>query len=384
LALLPISGCWVVIGESFDGYSRLADGGAGTDAGPGNDADADGAPLPPGFSSAPHQVGNCLAKFTVANGVGYPSELPSAIRIADNDGLNTDTDPRCYKTSPPLPYCLLFASTVDIPAGGYLGTEGSRPLAIVALDDIILGGILDIAGADGPGNPGPGSHIAGASPNFGGGGGNVEPGADGCGQAGGAAIPTPQLVGGGNGGGTAAANANCRRGGAGGGAVQLVSLCGAVRMPRPGNINASGGGGSGAADPTCPLGFGGGAGGTVWVQGTDFTFDGVGGATVDLFGGGGGGGSCRDNGADPWTAVDTGDRDKGKAGAVCGGGATGGLGGIGGRVTMPPKGGLAGTPAAGEATCGGGGGGRGRIVIQTPNADCANYPFGISCTAMKP
>jgi hypothetical protein len=383
-AALPVTGCWVVIGESFDGYSRRGDGGAGLDGGSldGDVKDGDAAPL--GFGSTPHQVGACMPHFTVANGIGYPSEVPAPIRIADSDGVNTDTDPRCFKTSPPLPYCLLFASTFEIAPTGYLGTEGSRPLAIVAVDDLIINGNLDVAGADGPGNPGPGSHSAGAAPKFGGGGGNAEPGADGCGQSGGAAIAVPTLVGGGNGGGTSDPNPACQRGGGGGGAVQLVSLCGAVRIPRPGNINASGGGGSGTDDALCPLGFGGGAGGTVWVQAGDFTFDGVGGATLHLFGGGGGGGSCRDTAASAWTGVTTGDRDNGKAGAACGSGATGGTGGIGGRLGNPPVSGAAGTPSTGEATCGGGGGGRGRIVIQTPTADCANYPFAsVSCVAKK-
>ncbi len=400
VAALPVTGCWVVIGESFDGYSRRGDGGTELDGGSLDgdlrDGDADVVPLPLGFTAEPHAVGACLAKFKVSNNVGYPTVQtpPGPVTIAtpatagDVDELDTDKDPRCYVATPALPYCLIFASTFEIQEGAHLGVFGSRALAIVATGDITIQrkGILDVGAFDGPGALGPGEHPGGNAATFGGGGGNAEPGGSACGQAGGDAIAVPRLVGGGNGGGGRSnPNPACRQGGGGGGAVQLVSLCGSVRMIDNANINATGGGGNATTDNACPDGFGGGAGGTVWVQGADFLFDTANGSTVDLYGGGGGGGGCRDNAGVGWTAAAGPDRDNGAAGATCAGsGAMGGHGGAGGRISATVQPGVAGTAGTGEAKCGGGSGGRGRIVIQTPSADCANYPFvAVSCVALK-
>ncbi len=399
-AAVPITGCWVVIGESFDGYSRRGDGGTEVDGGVADvdakDVDPDIVPLPLGFSAEPHAVGACLAKFTVANNVGYPTVTtpPGPVTIVTPategvaDELNTDQDPRCYVTTPALPYCLIFASTFEIQEGAHLGVFGSRALAIVATGDITIQrtGILDVGAFDGPGVLGPGPHPDGNAPSVGGGGGNAEPGASACGQPGGPAIAAPRLIGGGNGGARGGdASVACRQGGGGGGAVQLVSLCGSIRMIGNANINATGGGGNASTDTTCPDGFGGGAGGTVWVQGADFVFDTTNGSTVDVFGGGGGGGGCRDSAGVAWTAAALPDRDDGGLGAICAGsGASGGHGGAGSRKSTSPQPGGAGTPGTGEATCGGAAGGRGRIVIQTPNADCGNYPFSsVSCVARK-
>lgn len=396
-AALPITGCWVVIGESFDGYSRRGDSGAGLDGSTldgGTDADADVIPLPLGFSAEPHAVGTCLAKFTVANNVGYPTVQtpPGPVTIVPRAGdektdpFDTDKDPRCYKAEPALPYCLIFASTFEIADMGHLGAFGKRPLAIVTTGDIVLRdhSVLDVGAFNAPGAPGPGSHTDGSSSTFGGGGGNAEPGAPGCTDTGGPAITDVRWVGGGNGGATGAANPACRHGGGGGGAVQLVSLCGEIRMEGSANINATGGAGGTSSDNECPQGFGGGAGGTVWLQGADLVLDRANGSTVDVYGGGGAGGGCRNNSGLAWTPG-TAEREDGGTGAMCvGSGATGGRGGAGGRyvTTVPP--GLAGTPGTGEAACGGGSGGRGRIVINTPTADCANYPFlPITCLARK-
>ncbi|NOU33509.1 MAG: hypothetical protein HOO96_36900, partial [Polyangiaceae bacterium] len=278
-AALPVTGCWVVIGESFDGYSRRGDGG-GVDGGAPDavsDVVEDRPPLPPGFTSAPHAVGTCLAKFTVSNNVGYPpSEIvPTAMTIvpitdaADpTDKLDTDKDPRCYRTTPELPYCLLYVSTLEITSGAVLGAFGSRPVAIVATGDITIrqDGVLNVGAFDAPQPGGPGAHDGGNALTFRGGGGNAEPGASGCTDQGGAAISPAGLVGGGNGGkGRTDGNPACRQGGGGGGAVQLVSLCGTVRLDGNGTIDATGGGGGTSNDPACPGGFGGGAGGTVWV-----------------------------------------------------------------------------------------------------------------------
>ncbi|NOU27673.1 MAG: hypothetical protein HOO96_07205, partial [Polyangiaceae bacterium] len=114
------------------------------------------------------------------------------------------------------------------------------------------------------------------------------------------------------------------------------------------------------------------------VQGTDFAVDAVGGAGIDVYGGGGSGGACRDTaGSGAWSAAPAeGVRNDGGAGAMCAAsGATGGRGGTGGRMSTTTKPGVAGAAGTGEAACGGGSGGSGRIVIETPTANCASYPM---------
>ncbi len=390
-----LGGCWVVLGESFTGYASLGDAGTGgaTDGGPdtgdgGGDArDSGVAETGTGTdaSSAPHAIDDCLPKFVVSNGIGYPTRAPPPLEItAALDALDTDSDARCV-FGPATPYCLLLATSIHIATGAKLGTVGKRPLVVMAVHDLTIddNGLLDLAGGESGSFPGPGDHGRGAATGAGGGGGNAEPGGgSACGAIGGPTIDTA-LVAGGNGGGALDPQQGCRLGGSGGGAVQLVSLCGAITVR--GTINASGGGGGPVAAPdvTCPEGYGGGAGGTVWFQAaTKVTFDAVT-AQVDLAGGGGGGGACRATGANPWTVGTAGNRSAAGGGGACAGptGGPGGAGAVGGTNARAPAAGGVGT-GGGETKCGGGGGARGRLVLQAPSTKCADAPNTGLCTEL--
>lgn len=381
----PTLGCWVLVGESFDGYSSTSadsdaggtsdTGAQGEGGGPGRDGspEKEAGSTPDGgdagtVDAAPHPIDDCTPTFQVANGIAYPTHANDTVELISPDGGNFDTtdDVRCYGGTS-LPYCLVIAKNLTIPTGKKLGAYGRRPLVLMAVQDVTIeaDGILDIAGSDGPSIPGPGKHDDGRGDGFGSGGGNGEPGAGACGANGGAAIPLG-LVGGGNGG-KSIAGTFCQQGGSGGGAVQIVSLCGKISIA--GYINGNGGGASTGDSNDCAQGFGGGAGGTVWLQaGTPIALD-QGSSKIQLAGGGGSGGSCRAVPTDAWTTGSNGYVNMAGGPGTCGG-PTGGLAGDGGIGGDAPGAGQAGSPGSGEATCGGGGGGRGKLVLQAPLTTC--------------
>ncbi len=384
--LVPLlGGCWVVLGESFTGYTNLVPssdaGDAGdatgtTDAPITTDAGDGGGAIDAAFDAAPHPIDDCTPRFVVANGIQYPAQAPPALDITSTLQVDTDTYAGCIPVAgPSTPYCLLLFYELHIGVDAKLQTAGSRPLVVMTVQNLTMenNALLDVAGGDTGSFPGAGPHTKGAATGPGGGGGNAEPGGGStCGATGGSPIEIG-LFAGGNGGGALDARQGCRVGGSGGGAVQLVSLCGTITIR--GTIEASGGGGGGGAmaDQGCPDGYGGGAGGTVWMQSDKkIVFDSAT-AAIKLSGGGGGGGACRPTAADPWTSGGAASRADAGVGGTCAGatGGPGGVGGVGGQAgaANPPGTGAQGT---GDARCGGGGGARGRLVLQAPETTCAD------------
>lgn len=363
LAAPVLTGCMVLIGESFDGYVAR-----------GPDAGADAADSGSTFSSAPHAIGDCVPTFTVANGVGYPDQAPATFDVPPGTtGLVTDDDARCLQPAglPKLPYCLLLASSVKV--RGFLGAAGTRPLVVVGVHDVEISGAINVAGEDAFGKLGPGANEVGNANALGGGGASpTANGGDGCTGGGGLAFGLDAgLRGGGSGGGGLLPNPECHGGGNGGGALQIVSLCGTVKLTGNANLNANGGGGASVTNAACASGFGGGGGGSVWIQAASFQLDKANGATIDLLGGGGAGGTCRESAADPWTAgTNAAGRTQGN-GATCTN-ATGGAGAIGadGPVADAGANGSATPPA--ESTCGGGGGAVGVAVLVTDVGKCTD------------
>jgi hypothetical protein len=427
LGLAPLlGGCGALLGESFDGYSAdpsVTDGGDSgpttTDSSPDALQPDAGVPVEAGLPVVSPAIDDCSPSFLVSNGVSYPAnsqgpcEIPHACPMLSSnpDGfsiaLDTDSDKVCYGGNDSrTPYCLILASSIRVKAPYGLFVSGSRPLVFVAVHDFIVeeGAMLNVAGAGEGGasqglrRAGPGDHKAGSSPSRGGGGGNAETGGKTatCGQEPGAAVDvTAGLVGGGHGGGILSPTqltGRCLSGGLGGGAVQIVSLCGTIRID--GVIDATGGAGSGGATldtasppaDDCPNGAGGGAGGTVWLQAARaITFQRLTGPNVDLSGGGGGGGACRNAPGEMWREGGAGNNPDFSSsptpgvGASCSGGSIGGSGGAG--ASFAAVAGIGASPPQivipGAAGCGGGGGGRGRLVLQVPQGRSCDdaFPF---------
>jgi hypothetical protein len=217
--------------------------------------------------------------------------------------------------------------TISIPNTASIVAKGSRPLEFLAVNSLILGGVIDVSGANavrgdlttgtggaggggggkrtddvtaahggGPGGGGPGTvdhNNGGGGGGFGGRGargGTCNSGVDCPGESGTGGTAGPAYgnlnvaLQGGSGGGPGAVDA---RGGGGGGAVALVGA--SVVVQSTGVIAANGGagdtGGGGAS--------GGGSGGGVIVHGNSVTIDGV---IVANGGAGGAGGCCGDGG----------------------------------------------------------------------------------------
>jgi hypothetical protein len=353
-----------------------------------DDAGAESPSYPP--------LDDCNPTFLASNGILYPRHsngprvfeaVPPEMRTKINTNhASPDCDPSDAE------HCVIVASSIHIASGADVGVSGERPLVLLASGDITLDGVLNVAGGDGNQFQleygGPGDHTRGMSRSVSGGGGNSTQGGGSCdGTGAGPSIPlSAGLLGGGHGSQQPdELGMNCIAGGGGGGAVQIVSLCGEIRIRW--YLNASGGGGRGGGQnwSGCPNGNGGGAGGTVWLQGRALSF-GEASMFVQLSGGGGGGGSCQSS---PDAELVPGNPGKGStqivsdwqvSGATCGSNI-GGRGGSGGRrEILPMRGGEAtplGMPAL--ARCGGGGGARGRLVLQDlPNtcADVANATDG--------
>jgi hypothetical protein len=261
-----------------------------------------------------------------------------------------------------------------------LDVRGPNPVALVALGDITINGIVDAQGSGSNGcgsgsdvrDPGPGgfaggqSETAGSGKGGGGSGSSVsseESGGGGAGHAatgGSGAKPTLHvtspaggsitgdeqvtvLFGGAGGGGGGSGGNSGGDGGGGGGAVQLVAG-GTVRIAGANHgINASGCGGEGASDS----GGGGGAGGTILIEAPMIVIDGAG---IAVNGGGGGGAGSNDTDGQPGLLAST----------AANGGNGSGTGGKGGAA-----GGTAGLPGTYNARGGGGGGAVGRVRLNT-------------------
>jgi hypothetical protein len=280
---------------------------------------------------------------------------------------------------------VLSVSSFTLASGASVRILGSRPLVIVAANDITISGLMS-AGASGT-SPGSGGGLAGECTSGtgtngasqqddnantggigGGGGGYGAAGGSGAavantsasGVAGGAeegAVALVPLRGGCSGG---SGGFGGGAGGAGGGAVQLVAG-GTITLSDGAQITARGGGGR-AGSASSSGGGGGGSGGAVLIESVNVTVDGV----LTAQGGSGGEGadffSAGQNGRDGRHLDDT---------AAAGGnglslGGDGGSGGVGGGAAGP---GSQGPGDISFAQGGGGGGGAvGRIRITSPNS----------------
>jgi hypothetical protein len=284
-------------------------------------------------------------------------------------GVTLTTSPQTDGSAPSV--AVLHVNRLQIVTGVTLRVIGNTSLVIVAGNEVVLDGILDIGGAQalpGAGGyqpmQGPGSGQPGQSePVFGydsggGGAGYGTPGGrggDGGGFPGGNGglpygVSPPAALLGGSGGGQGAEN-GCPipRGGGGGGALLVAS---ATRIIVNGGIRAGGGGGMGGTNcGSSPGGGGGGAGGQIDLQAPDFAFSPTTFVLAANGGGGGGGGNGAMDGFDGLLS------DMPAAGGQPGG--SGGRGGPGSVLNMP---GLDGVNSSNNG--GGGGGGGGRITVR--------------------
>ncbi|HEY0251436.1 MAG TPA: hypothetical protein VGC41_07900, partial [Kofleriaceae bacterium] len=287
---------------------------------------------------------------------------PKTLPTNDYSGGTTlfDTDTACMELSPANDaVCVIGGKTAKF-TGTFIAF-GSRPLVVLSLTTIDVGGELSVsstsvrrgAGSD-PANAG----CTGTDPTADGGGGYGgsfgSVGGNGPGATDGAAGPiiTPTTLRGGCPGG-AGKPASIAQLGHGGGAVALIA-CTSISVL--GSVDAAGEGGGGGAATNG--GYGGGAGGMIVFNTPTLTVD----TTTHIYanggGGGGGGASMVAFGGTGKTAVD--ETDGGAFGG--GGGGTGGDGGKGDSVL----GGhdlLDGRAGTGGGANGGGGGGMGVITV---------------------
>lgn len=262
--------------------------------------------------------------------------------------------------------CVVRARTITISEAATLNVSGSRALALVADESLLVAGMLDVSANSFNDGPAGGFIKSGgvcAMSNGGGGAGFQTAGAhggngtnDGGATNGGMMAMDPALlaalIGGSRG-----ADSFPAPGGAGG-AATLISCRGTVSVT--GTIDAGGGGGSGGAlflgVPTG--GSAGGSGGNVVLQGANVS------VTGNLFANGGAGGAGK-----PTTQANgTSGEDGRRSTSAAMGGLTGisgnGAGGNGGASGVTPKTGKRFTEAG--AGAGGGGGSVGFLQTYTP------------------
>ena len=274
---------------------------------------------------------------------------------------------------------VLHLGKLDL-TGGTVTVTGSRPLVVIALDEILING--ELAGTANLQTPGPGGALPGEGEQSGAGGDGSNNDTNDDGGGGGAGHATAGARGGhgdcggcdlggaggqaygdqgqtrlfgGSGGGTAGNSCSSRApGGAGGGAIQLTA---GVRIEIGGDGSIHVGGGGGAGGTVCPGnsggGGGGGSGGSIYLQAPVVNNVGT------LAANGGGGGSGRGNTSNPG--------QNGKASTeVANGGSSGG--GVGGNGGCGGASGDSSCPESGEdeeANAGGGGGAVGRIAVSS-------------------
>lgn len=274
-------------------------------------------------------------------------------------------------------------NNIDIQAD--VNVVGGNALALLACQDVTVGGVVyarstDRDGApggwdggpgesdgsgfdDGYGRGGPGQNSSPYEETGGGGGAFGGSGGQGgdddgnpAGGAGGQTYPGPALVpllgGSGGGGGGCWVNADGGPGGGGGGAVQITAG-GTLTVAGGAGIHAGGGGGNRASRDGC-AGGGGGAGGGILLEALTVVVDG----TLAANGGAGGGGDRYGSGVNSQNGEDGRfDATRASGGSGGDGGGAGGDGGAGGTAN--------GDPGGDDEKAGGGGGAAGRIRINT-------------------
>ena len=299
-----------------------------------------------------------------------PGEVALASFNTTSQGENC-TDIVVQPSGPEL--CVIHGSTLTIPSGEAIGFSGGRAVVLVADDDLIVEGTIDVSANRASNGPGGGLIISGIAATATAGGGGAGFGAaggaggtavNGGAGAGGSAVDTTAIF---QGGARAGGDVG---GGGGGGAVMLVSCRGTVRVS--GLIDAGGGGGVGGASngPNVLLGgIGGGSGGLIVIQATAIEISGQ----VFANGGGGGGGAITtalsggtrrgeagENGTRSFETAAAGGTISATSGTVSGG--SGGVGAqlAGGGSALTPRGSSSG------AGPGGGGGGVGALQLHLP------------------
>ena len=292
------------------------------------------------------------------------TEPMNTLTIAGSTVIDTDAAGECLHvtTTQNTKVCVIAAQSITISAAGTLHPLGTRPIVLVAAQQISVDGAIDVSGlatvAAAGSNPGTCATTNNGVIAGGGAGGSFghigARGGSGNGGIGGIPAPvSPPLIRGGCPGGLGAdgtGGVGGSRGGSGGGAVDLIA---GTSITIAGTINASGDGGLGGMGATKGGGGGGGSGGLIAIDAPSFALFG----TLMANGGGGGGGA---GGAGP---PSSGGR------AMFSSPTQGGLGGSGlaaggeGGGTLDASPGIDGM----NGTGGGGGGGGGVVLITAPN-----------------
>lgn len=305
--------------------------------------------------------------------------------VVSSDSFNTDSDNRCKvieQTGGP-DVCLLYYNRIEVQFGGVFKAYGSRTLAMVGKNSLLIRGTLDVGSHSASTNqPGAGSArttpglcaftsppeaadgggAGGAGGTFltrGGNGGmgntdNNPPPGNRLGGVPGPAIAAPSILRGGCDGQAGAPDetAEAGVGGQGGGAVYLS----ASSLDISGSVLAGGAGaGGGGIDDG---GGGGGSGGMIVVQSASLKVSGL---LLAAGGAGGQGGGRNDPGE---TGDDATLPMPARGGDTNGRGGNGGNGGTGSGPTTNGVAGLSATPGGG-----GGGGGAGFILLLSPQID---------------
>jgi hypothetical protein len=299
------------------------------------------------------------ATFTVTNSATLDTTLDNSC----TGGVSSQEDA--------AEICVVRYRSIHISTSGTLTVFGSRALALVADDSLLIEGTLDAGANDAANGPGGGFVLSGEKSGTvgGGGAGFATPGAaggsanlDGGGGQGGDRATDPAivtvLIGGTRPVRTVGIGAPIS--GGGGGAVTMIACRGQVSVS--GLIDAGGGGGGGGRPGiTSGLSFagtGGGAGGNIVLQGLSIS------VTGQVFANGGGGGAGWLEGGPLGRVGDDGARSASTpapGGIPTSGEGAGGTGGIQGIAPAVGR-----RPTAANALPGGGGGSVGFLQTYTP------------------
>jgi hypothetical protein len=315
-------------------------------------------------------VDHCCAVIP-SNAADVGMLAPTGLNVAPPNG-NFDTDADCQPASAlgncsvAMPMnspaiCVCRADTLTI---GTLTVTGSRALALLVNDTVLVTTSLSVGAV--AGTPGPGAiDFAGGKVDSGGSYGTV-------GGSGGPAVYGSETIvplQGGMGG-----YSGCpKQGGGGGGALQITA---GTSLTVNGTVDAGGGGGGGGQVAQCSGGAGGGAGGGILLEAPTVSAPGI--VTANGGGGGGGastgyitgGGGSGENGQ-PTTKPAFGGTGNSGHGCALEGYTTGGGGGEGATASNAAANGNFGSTISGclggsdTTWVGGGGGGVGRIRVNS-------------------
>ena len=327
-------------------------------------------------------VGACVSEPTphcpylepiyLPNVCDAPATMPM-LAVAVSATFDTDFDMNCtggvVQQAGGAEICVVRYGSISVEADVELTVVGTRAVAFVSDDELLIAGILDVSATERTDGPGgglivsgtrEGNVIGGGGAGFktqGGAGGNAS--TDGGAANGGPPSPDPAAVPVLSGGSRPQGlDATANNSGGAGGAATLISCRGRVNVT--GTIDSGGGGGARGFFLSIAAvgGAGGGSGGYVVLQGLDVV------VTGEVFANGGGGGSGRPSNAQSGAHGQDAPRSMfGGAGGLTSG-AGEGAGGSGGSITSGPTSGKRSTDPA--ASAGGGGGSMGFFQTYTP------------------